>query len=116
MGTPARRIEVPAGFPLSSEQIVALLEGAAERIAGGQPGFDVMQDTPEWYHVKIPVGAALEKDEVLAILTVCNRGKEAGYGDALFTFDSGKLVKRWLTLKDTGTGMRLNPAGPVVGG
>jgi hypothetical protein len=112
---PARRLTVPAGYVLTNEEIENLLEAANARIAEGQPGItiDVEEDAPEWYAIRVPVGAALMREDAIAVLNLANRAVEAGHADVLLTVADRRIVKRWITLKDIGTGDRPVPA---VGG
>jgi hypothetical protein len=91
---------IPADCLLADEEIAALLSSANARKASGEPGFTIDADPPDWYVVRVPVGAAITKDEVIIALTQLNNAKVHRDADVLFAFSGGGLVKRgWTTLK-----------------
>lgn len=97
---PARRITIPEGYTLTSEEVVRILEVCDARKKAGDPGFDVEATSPEWYTLRVPIGVALTASEINVVLTRANQAKEGGNADLLFTWSDGNLVKPgWVTLK-----------------
>jgi|SRR5207249_7247062 len=117
---PARRLEIPEGFVVTNVEIKTAIEALNERVARGEPGFriDVTKDAPEFYLIKVPVGATITREDAIVVLTLANRAIEARHADLLISVADGILVKRWLTLKDsrTRTGARFSETAPAVGG
>lgn len=98
---PARRLTVPEGYVITSEEIARLIEAANTRVASGEPGIsaDVAAETPTLYTFFMPVGVSLSREDAIAILTLANRACESGDADLLVTWSGGHTVKRWITLK-----------------
>src|SRR3989442_5162606 len=105
MGMPARRIELPPGFPLSNDQVVTLLDSAAARVVRGE-AFDVATDARQAYTVQVAVGCVLDKEEIIVALTRLDQAKRNGHADATFTYADGVMLKMGLMLmKHPGAGI-----------
>lgn len=111
----ARVIELPPDFPLTSDEVVTLLDAAVSRHRTGEPIF-VEGDLADALTIRVPIGSllALELQEIAIALNQLNRAKQHGYADVTFTFDRYRMVKKgWLTLKgpeDRGGGLQVGGA------
>jgi hypothetical protein len=113
---PARRLLIPGGFVITNEEVTRAIEALNGRVARGEVGFDVAQETPEWYALKVPVGTSLTREEIMIVLELADRAKAHGHADLLLTFSDGRLVKKWTTLKDAQAGAGFSTPAPAIGG
>ncbi len=110
---PARRLEIPAGFYLTDADVRALLTAAELRKRGEGESLEptITRGDSAYDLVRMPVGVALDREDLIRAITRLNDAAEIGHADVLFTFADGRLVKRgWITDKrndfDTG-GLRV---------
>jgi hypothetical protein len=116
---PVRRLAIPEDCILTDDEIVRALQVLNERKAQGDAGFALVESLePEFYTLKVPVKAAISREDIIISLNKLNVAIEYGFADVTFVIQDGRMVKKgWITLRDNQGrgGVRIGDGRAVLG-
>lgn len=108
----SRSLVIPDECALTDDEIIRALEVLHERKVQGAAGFTVDAGVDDYYTLKVPMSAAISREDIVICLDRLNQAVAFGYADVLFTVQDGRFVKRWVTFKDRADGR--SPAKPML--